>query len=178
MADGGVYFIQCRLTNLVKIGFSQDPEKRLAKIQSDSPGEMSLMGVVDGDMSVEAALHERFAKHRARGEWFHGADEIIAYASTLPGARPHKVFQRKTLRGTALNDDGIARVLGCARATATHYRAGTRPITLDVAARLFSLRGEKVGPLLEASDEEARTVSLFVLAEPYLEPAVSLDGAA
>lgn len=34
-----------------------------------------------------AQLHERFAEHRVRGEWFRLVPEIVAYINSLPAQR-------------------------------------------------------------------------------------------
>ena len=65
---GFIYAIRCM--DRVKIGFSTDPARRLVKIRADNAHECRLLGVIAGDMELEAQLHERFAHYHVRGEWF------------------------------------------------------------------------------------------------------------
>lgn len=70
--EGWVYFIQAGMS--VKIGWSRDPKKRLAALQTGHRTKLKLMGIVAGSMGVESALHEHYAHAHARGEWFNGTD--------------------------------------------------------------------------------------------------------
>lgn len=76
--DRYVYFIQAE-NGLIKIGVSNDPAARIRALQTGSPIELTLLGVVPGaGRQTEAQLHEQFAAHRTRGEWFHPAPQLIA----------------------------------------------------------------------------------------------------
>ncbi|MFJ1562502.1 GIY-YIG nuclease family protein [Streptomyces mirabilis] len=55
---------------LVKIGWSDDPERRLRGFQTGSPVPLQLLAVFEGGHYVEAELHRRFADKRVHGEWF------------------------------------------------------------------------------------------------------------
>ena len=72
-----VYFIRQGLTGPVKIGVSSRPGKRLITLQTANPEPLFLLGIIKGDTTVEAVLHERFKKYLRRGEWYHSAPEFI-----------------------------------------------------------------------------------------------------
>lgn len=78
-AERHVYFVQAE-NGLIKIGVSNDPRARLRSLQTGSPVDLTLLGAAPGrGREMEAELHERFAAHRVRGEWFQPAPELIAY---------------------------------------------------------------------------------------------------
>lgn len=68
-----IYFIEAEGLNRVKIGYVANDsglEPRLRTIQCYCPVPAKLVGVLDGDQSLERNLHSRLAKHRVVGEWF------------------------------------------------------------------------------------------------------------
>lgn len=78
-----VYFIQVGHDGPVKIGQTQgDARDRLIGIQVGCPYELRLLRAVeDATDGLEGELHERFARHRIRGEWFHPHAEVMEAAS-------------------------------------------------------------------------------------------------
>jgi hypothetical protein len=77
--EGHVYFIEAVGSNQVKIGYSKNVKSRLRSLQTGSPFELILLGVVPGSMSLELDLHKEFDCYRQQGEWFSVSDEIISY---------------------------------------------------------------------------------------------------
>jgi len=69
-----IYFIMSG--DLVKIGYSNDPKRRLAMLSTGCPTECRLIGVMPGDKAKESELHKRFASERVRGEWFNFTVEM------------------------------------------------------------------------------------------------------
>jgi hypothetical protein len=63
-----IYFIEAQ--GMVKIGVSNNPRKRLLALATGCPVQCTLVGIVPGDRSEEASIHERFKSHRVHGEWF------------------------------------------------------------------------------------------------------------
>lgn len=64
-----------RWAQLIKIGSSADPAKRMAKLQTGSPVRLQMLGSVkcrdaQHARSVERLAHNIFADQRRRGEWF------------------------------------------------------------------------------------------------------------
>jgi len=68
--DDWIYFIHAPEVRRVKIGFSTDPESRLASLQVGSPVELRLIKLIRGNRNEEARLHFRFRDKRLDGEWF------------------------------------------------------------------------------------------------------------
>jgi len=79
-----VYFVQAGEGGPIKIGFAGDVRRRIAKMQSDCPSLLRVIGVVpDGTEHHEGLFHQRFGASRERGEWFRPSEEILAFASGL-----------------------------------------------------------------------------------------------
>lgn len=76
-----IYFVACPQANAVKIGamWGGNPYHRLMTLQVGCPFDLELLAVCDGGDKAEAALHDRFAEHRIRGEWFRLTDELRAH---------------------------------------------------------------------------------------------------
>jgi len=68
MLAGHTYLIGAEGSDLVRIGYAADPQKRLANLQMGQPTMLSLSWSYPGD--YESPLVQRFAAHRVRGEWF------------------------------------------------------------------------------------------------------------
>lgn len=81
-----VYFIACE--EFCKIGFSADPEIRLANLQSGVPFELKILHTVVGGETVERKLHEMFSGIRVRGEWFRKTTALLAYIEWLKARYP------------------------------------------------------------------------------------------
>jgi hypothetical protein len=78
-----VYFIQQGDNGPIKIGYSADPQRRLQSLSTASPYPLRLLGVLDGDMTLEQTLHHRFADHQLEGEWFAPVPELLAFIAEL-----------------------------------------------------------------------------------------------
>ena len=63
--------------SLVKIGRSQNPNKRLQSLQTAHHRPLTLLLELEGDRENE--LHQRFHAHRRQGEWFDYAEEIKSF---------------------------------------------------------------------------------------------------
>jgi hypothetical protein len=73
-----IYFIGC--DDHVKIGMAQSVEKRFKALTTGHHRELTLLAVIrDAPGELEFELHQRFAAHRVRGEWFKLVPEIQAY---------------------------------------------------------------------------------------------------
>ena len=74
-----IYFVSCPDVKAIKIGYSRsDPRLRAGVLQLQSPHEMMLLGVIDGDMDAERSIHQSLADFKIRGEWFQDCDAVRA----------------------------------------------------------------------------------------------------
>lgn len=77
-----IYFVQSMSGGPIKIGYSQDTRtinNRLASLQTNSPTELMLVGIIEGNKQTEASLHSQFDCVRVRGEWFDPCDAIVTF---------------------------------------------------------------------------------------------------
>ena len=69
-SGGCIYFIQAENGGLVKIGYTENLDKRFRIIQAHSPERMRIIGKIKGSMATEEEIHSKFARDRRHGEWF------------------------------------------------------------------------------------------------------------
>lgn len=92
--QGTVYVLLDRMGCKVKIGFTAGQvEGRQRQIESSAGVDLELMGSWRGTTGLERSLHERFAEHRVRGEWFTYEGDISDWvcavrAACAPPQRP------------------------------------------------------------------------------------------
>jgi hypothetical protein len=67
----------------VKIGVTRDIRARIDAIRTMSPVPITLLCVIPGTPTKEKELHQRFAQHRAHGEWFVDCAEIRAFIAEM-----------------------------------------------------------------------------------------------
>jgi hypothetical protein len=72
-----IYFIQAEPGGLVKIGYTENLDKRLRIIQSHSPLKMKIIGKIRGSRATEAEIHSKFNKDRKHGEWFVSSERLM-----------------------------------------------------------------------------------------------------
>lgn len=80
---GFVYLIYAN--QLYKIGYSKNPKRRISAMQSSHALPITTICVIRTETmrSLESELHKRFAAKRMSGEWFHLAEDDIAYIKEL-----------------------------------------------------------------------------------------------
>ena len=71
-----IYLITNEVEKFCKIGFSNNPEARIQQLQTGNPFKLELSSVIDGDITMEKELHEKFKHLKLQGEWFNYTDEI------------------------------------------------------------------------------------------------------
>ena len=71
-----IYLIKCDTTNSCKIGYSDNPLKRLGTLQTGNPYPLELISTIEGDLLKEKELHQRFSHLKLQGEWFDYSDEV------------------------------------------------------------------------------------------------------
>ena len=71
-----IYFL--RRGDLIKIGFSDDVRTRVTQLKSSAPpGEITFLGYMPGDRSMEKHLHKKFSEYRSYGEWFRSHSALL-----------------------------------------------------------------------------------------------------
>lgn len=79
--QGIVYFVQSG--EFVKIGHSKKWPARLSGLQTASPTPLTVLHVIAGSAAKEKALHRKFMRLKAHGEWFRKEAELAAYIEML-----------------------------------------------------------------------------------------------
>jgi hypothetical protein len=80
--DGDVvYFIGCPETKKVKIGKSTNSSlpERFSDLQSATPDELHIFGIIKGGFGKEREMHAKFYRHHIRREWFRLTDNMVRY---------------------------------------------------------------------------------------------------
>lgn len=74
-----IYIIQLGDTDIYKIGFSKDPDKRIKQLQSKCPIPLKIIYTNFGHdyEFVEKYLHYQYREQRVKGEWFQLSTEDI-----------------------------------------------------------------------------------------------------
>jgi hypothetical protein len=76
---GYVYFIEAIGLSRLKIGYSDDPEKRLRQLTTGSPVSLRIYARMPGNQAMEREIHARFSHLKVDNEWFHFTDDIRTY---------------------------------------------------------------------------------------------------
>jgi len=77
-----LYFVEAE-NGLIKIGITDDLEKRLRVLQDGSPVALTLLLAVPGTARQEGTLHGRFIDERSHGEWFRGSARLRVFIEEL-----------------------------------------------------------------------------------------------
>lgn len=67
----------------VKIGCARDPQYRLKKLQTGNDWRLELLAAVPAHVSLEKAVHQRFAHLQLAGEWFQLTAEVQQFIDDL-----------------------------------------------------------------------------------------------
>lgn len=80
-----IYFIGSE-NGPIKIGKAKNVLYRLRGIQTGSPYQLSILGVMLGRPELEKAMHSKFKNYRLNGEWFEASEEIKEFIAmnTIP----------------------------------------------------------------------------------------------
>jgi hypothetical protein len=80
--DGpSIYFISDG-TDLVKIGYSRNVDKRVQTLATGSPRPLRVLLTIPGTRSDEGAFHEMFKAEHMRGEWFRMSGRIERFIAS------------------------------------------------------------------------------------------------
>ena len=74
-----IYFMQSGDKGSIKIGYTEDLDKRLSQLRSMSPTPLYLLGAIEGSRQAEEGLHAQFSHLRDHHEWYHAQDELLTY---------------------------------------------------------------------------------------------------
>lgn len=104
-SENVIYFIGA-LGGPIKIGYGYDPQARLGELQVGNHQQLHLLATASGGRAEEMKLHQRFAAHRLRGEWFAPAPELLQFVWKLANGR-----RRQTANAPAVAEAGPIRLV-------------------------------------------------------------------
>jgi hypothetical protein len=161
MKAGKVYFVAA--PGRIKIGFTTQPEVRLAHLQAIDMERLEVIGTADGSRSDESALHDRLEQHRLRGEWFADNEEVRAVASLFLSGKLKFVHKERIEPQCGMfkaDAEARLRVIHAGLAELRRLgdeitmRAVSREPTADLLRFMKFVAGEVVGPLLYPRGDE------------------------
>lgn len=79
-----IYVIQAE-NGMIKIGCSKHPHTRCDALQFNSPLQLRLIAIFDGDGKDERKLHERFEPSRRHNEWFAPDRDVVRFVADIWG---------------------------------------------------------------------------------------------
>jgi len=77
------YFIQAGEGGPIKIGIATNVRARLSGLQTGSHEALRLIGAIPGGADAERFLHQLFAAHHIRGEWFRPDETMLGFITDL-----------------------------------------------------------------------------------------------
>lgn len=80
-----VYFILNKDKQLVKIGHTKNPTKRLWQLQSETKDRLEFAAIFSSVL-LERSLHDYFAEERVEGEWFTFSSRLLETIKRSKGA--------------------------------------------------------------------------------------------
>lgn len=149
-----IYFIREVGGELVKIGYSDNPTKRLIKMQCDNPRNLEIVrSYKQGTRVHEKKLHYHYGKQFVRGEWFKFSEDMM---SIDPDILPEKEKQpkayicdrrsllyEKTMLDKAnelrvkgnifITNELLARSLGMSKTVAAKYKSASVNSLMDLS---------------------------------------------
>lgn len=78
-----IYVIRPESGLAVKIGITQNLDKRLRMLRTGTYEDLTVVWSGPGNLRIEQALHERFAAYRLQGEWFRLEGEVLEWVESL-----------------------------------------------------------------------------------------------
>jgi hypothetical protein len=67
----------------IKIGFSNNPKRRLKQLSTGSSLRLRLLTTFQGDKTLEKQIHQKHQKVRHNGEWFIVTQELLDYLNMM-----------------------------------------------------------------------------------------------
>jgi HK97 family phage prohead protease len=100
-----VYFIHDKNARAVKIGTTNNLQRRLKEMQTSSPTKLNVLKIIEGAGRVEEiGLHKRFDNYHIMGEWFDLDGELLRYLN-IAGDHLYDRSHRKHMHGRSHHGD-------------------------------------------------------------------------
>jgi hypothetical protein len=93
LPKGFTYFV--RDGDVIKIGSSAQPKRRLYALQTGIARPLDVLAVVDMDIADEFTTHQQFAHLRVRGEWFRAEADLLQFIERIKAHHAVKALAAK-----------------------------------------------------------------------------------
>lgn len=136
--------------DLVKIGWSTNPQKRFSKIASDNGADCDLLGYISGTRDDESEIHQRFAANRVRGEWFARDHEIDSFIREF--SRPERVVPddwhplKRWRKENSITLVQFAEIVGVDHSSLSRTERGAQHLSWDAMRKIYAATGGSVTP--------------------------------
>ncbi len=89
-----IYVIEEGLNGPLKIGTTDNLEKRLKTLQGGNSKQLHIIMSFEGDSKLESKIHNDLAefKIRKKGEWFHRDEKVFSYLKNISPIEPKTEF--------------------------------------------------------------------------------------
>jgi DNA-binding XRE family transcriptional regulator len=138
--SGFVYVIG-NSNGLFKIGFTNDPARRLTMLRTSTADKLTLLGVVPATPDHEKQLHHLFRACRVAREWFRWSPAMQPLLDGLlqlnDGKRgKHASLISERMEALGISDAELARRVGLERSMVTKIKLGKASPSLKRAIKL------------------------------------------
>jgi hypothetical protein len=128
-----IYFIQDGEDGPIKIGFSNEVEKRVHALVTSSHKNLKILFAMDGDISKEKELHDLFDFAHKKGEWFWPVKSLVAFIESC-----NLLSQvRQSLNTIPTNDIQLSKLLEFATSAKDDFVPGVLPPTEATVKRYY-----------------------------------------
>lgn len=99
-----IYFVKAG--QFLKIGISENPEKRVRELQIGNPHKLELLGTIPGDEQDETEIHNAFSDHHSHGEWYFYSKPVRTFVKFAVGSPIEKTVITQGLPDGLAPPDG------------------------------------------------------------------------
>lgn len=126
-----VYIIRQSHTGALKIGFSDEPTRRLKGLQTASPYPLELVCLLNPHNYPERWIHAQLAPWQMEGEWFEPTPEVLAFVEGLQSRAieppDREVFFGRIIPVRVLDDEDESESRWAKRPRRSQYIRPKRP---------------------------------------------------
>jgi len=128
-----LYFIESPSLNMIKIGASTNPKRRLHYMLTHSPSpDLRLLYVAEGESQMEHVAHAMWAHSRSHGEWFRGTRELRKWiALGCPWPNERSKAEKQSANGRCTTSLG-QQIKAARKATRQSQRAAARKLEVSM----------------------------------------------
>lgn len=104
-----VYFAYSPVGNLIKIGYSRNPDVRVKAFRENPGLNTTVVATIPGNRDTERALHKKFVQYQVGYEWFDFRGDLKKYVMRLPRKNnflpmPQTTFKKEMLEAIVRGD--------------------------------------------------------------------------